>query len=172
VQILCTTVAESFSDLINETLGLGLGKTSAIFGAALLVFLVAQFALKRYVVPVYWICVVLISVEGTLATDALTDGAGVPLWVSTLAFGIALALVFLAWWLVERTLSVHTIFTTRREAFYWLAIFVTFAMGTATGAALASLSACARCTLASAVKPAVCPSCGLLRSRHTQAALS
>ena len=133
-QVLCTTVGESFSDLINVTVGLGLGKTTAIFASVLLVFIIAQFALKRYDVFVYWPCVVLISVVGTLITDALTDVAGLELWISTLVFGLVLLSVFVAWWLLERTLSVHTIFTTRREALYWLAILFTFAMGTATGA--------------------------------------
>ena len=143
LQVLCTTVGEAFSDLINETVGLGLAKTAAIFGAALLVALVAQFAVKRYIVPIYWVNVVLISVEGTLATDAMTDGAGIPLWVSTLSFGLALIAVFVLWWVVERTLSVHTIYTTRRELFCWLTIFVTFALGTAVGALLLPHTCCA-----------------------------
>jgi uncharacterized membrane-anchored protein len=82
---------------------------------------------------VYWTVVVLISVAGTLFSDNLVDHYGVPLPVSTALFGTALAATFLAWWLVERTLSIHSIVTPRREAFYWAAILFAFALGTSAG---------------------------------------
>ncbi|WP_406832253.1 hypothetical protein ABEG17_05340 [Pedococcus sp. KACC 23699] len=133
IKILCTTVGESFADYINETLGFGLAKTTLVFSVALVAVLVAQFRLKQYVPSVYWLAVVLISVVGTLLTDNLTDGVGVPLWVSTAVFAVALAVVFAIWWARERTLSIHSIVTTPREAFYWLTVLVTFALGTAAG---------------------------------------
>ncbi len=101
--------------------------------AALAVVLVAQFRLDRYVPGVYWLAVVLISIVGTLITDNLTDNFGVPLWISTIVFSIALAITFSAWYASEGTLSIHTIYTRKREAFYWLAILFTFALGTAAG---------------------------------------
>jgi uncharacterized membrane-anchored protein len=76
---------------------------------------------------------VLISVVGTLITDNLVDNFGVPLEATTIGFSIALAVTFAVWFAFERTLSIHTIYTTRREAFYWLAILFTFALGTAAG---------------------------------------
>jgi uncharacterized membrane-anchored protein len=133
IKILCTTVGESFADYINETLGFGLTNTTILFSAALIAVLVAQFRLRRYVPGVYWLAVVLISVVGTLLTDNLTDGQGVPLWISTTVFAVALAVVFGVWYRREHTLSIHTIVTTPREAFYWLAVLVTFALGTAAG---------------------------------------
>jgi len=133
IKILCTSVGESFADYINETLGFGLTNTTLVFTAALVVALVVQFRLDRYVPPVYWFTVVLISVVGTLVTDNLTDGQGVPLWVSSLVFSVALAAVFGIWYAREHTLSIHSIVTTPREAFYWLTVLVTFALGTATG---------------------------------------
>src|SRR3954451_6714250 len=93
IKVLCTTVGESFADYINETLGFGLTKTTVVFSAALVVALIAQFRLLRYVPGVYWLAVVLISVVGTLLTDNLTDARGVPLWLSTTAFSILLAAV-------------------------------------------------------------------------------
>src|SRR5690349_24427386 len=126
IKILCTTVGESFADYINETLGFGLTNTTLVFSAALVAVLVAQFRLDRYVPSVYWLAVVLISVVGTLLTDNLTDARGVPLWISTTVFAALLALVFGVWYARERTLSIHTIVTTPREAFYWLAVLVTF----------------------------------------------
>ncbi|MGA8980649.1 MAG: hypothetical protein WB473_16185 [Pedococcus sp.] len=133
IKILCTTVGESFADYVNETLGFGLGKTTLVFSVALVAVLVAQFGLRQYVPSVYWLAVVLISVVGTLLTDNLTDGLGVPLWLSTTVFTLALAAVFAVWYARERTLSIHSIVTTPREAFYWLTVLVTFALGTAAG---------------------------------------
>jgi len=133
IKILCTTVGESFAYYINETLGFGLTNTTLVFSAALVVTLVVQFRLDRYVPSIYWLAVVLISVVGTLLTDNLTDGQGVPLWISTTVFAAVLAIVFGIWYARERTLSIHTIVTTPREAFYWLTVLVTFALGTAAG---------------------------------------
>jgi len=133
IKILCTTVGESFADYINETLGFGLTNTTVMFSIALVVALVVQFRLTRYVPAVYWLSVVLISVVGTLLTDNLTDGHGVPLWISSTVFAVLLAAVFGIWYARERTLSIHTIVTTPREGFYWLAVLVTFALGTAVG---------------------------------------
>jgi uncharacterized membrane-anchored protein len=133
IKILCTTVGESFADYINETLGFGLTATTLVFTVALVAVLVAQFRLDRYVPGVYWLAVVLISVVGTLLTDNLTDGQGVPLWISSTVFAVLLAAVFGIWYARERTLSIHTIVTTPREAWYWLTVLVTFALGTAVG---------------------------------------
>jgi uncharacterized membrane-anchored protein len=96
-----------------------------------------QFRAVRYVPGVYWLAVVLISIVGTLFTDNLVDGLGVPLQVTTVGFAVALAITFLLWFRSERTLSIHSITTRRRESFYWLAILFTFALGTAAGDLLA-----------------------------------
>jgi len=133
IKILCTTVGESFADWINMTLGVGLNATAIIFTVVLAVVLGWQLTLNRYVPFVYWLTVVVISVTGTLYTDILTDDLGVPLALSTSVFAVVLALVFGVWWARERTLSIHSITTTPRESFYWLAILVTFALGTASG---------------------------------------
>ena len=133
IKILCTTVGESFADYINETLGFGLTNTTLVFSAALIASLIVQFRLRAYVPAVYWLSVVLISVVGTLLTDNLTDGHGVPLWISTTVFAVALAAVFGIWYARERTLSIHSIVTTPREGFYWLTVLVSFALGTAAG---------------------------------------
>jgi uncharacterized membrane-anchored protein len=133
IKILCTTVGESFADYINETLGFGLTNTTIVFTIALVAALVVQFRLTRYQPGAYWLAVVLISVVGTLLTDYLTDARGVPLWISTGVGSLLLAAVFGVWYAGERTLSIHTIATTPRESFYWLAVLVTFAVGTAAG---------------------------------------
>src|SRR5947207_2355870 len=133
IKILCTTVGETASDYLAGNLNLGLTKTTFITGALLIATLVFQFRASKYIPGVYWLGVVLISVVGTQITDNLTDNAGVSLVTTTIVFSIALAAVFGAWFWSERTLSIHTIFTTRREAFYWLAVLFTFALGTAAG---------------------------------------
>lgn len=133
IKVLCTTVGESAADFLNYNLNWGLTATSVVTGLLLAVVLTVQMSLRRYVAAVYWLTVMLVSVFGTLITDNLTDNLGVPLVTSTLVFSGLLALVFLGWYASERTLSIHSIYTRRRESFYWLAILVTFALGTATG---------------------------------------
>jgi uncharacterized membrane-anchored protein len=133
IKIMCTTVGETAADYLNVNLGFGLTKTTYVTGALLVVLLALQFRLRRYAPVVYWSVVVVISVFGTLITDNMTDRYNVPLTTSTTVFAIVLAIVFAVWYASERTLSIHTIFTTRREAFYWLAILFTFALGTAAG---------------------------------------
>ena len=133
IKILCTTVGESFADWINMTLGVGLIPTALIFTVVLAAVLGWQLSLNRYVPFVYWLTVVVLSVTGTLYTDILTDNLGVPLALSTSVFAAILAVVFGVWFARERTLSIHSIVTRRRELFYWLAVLVTFALGTAAG---------------------------------------
>jgi uncharacterized membrane-anchored protein len=133
IKILCTTIGETAADYLNETLHFGLTGTSLVMGVLLIGVLIAQFRSKRYTPGIYWLAVVLISVVGTLITDNLTDGLGVPLTTTTAVFAVALLLTFVGWYVVERTLSVHSIVTARREAFYWLTILFTFALGTAAG---------------------------------------
>ena len=132
IKILATTVGETFADFLSG-LGLGLGGTTVVMTVVFLVVLAAQFRVRRYVPALYWLTVVLISVVGTLLTDNLTDALGVSLVVSTVVFAVALAATFGAWYAKEGTLSIHSIVTGRREAFYWLAILFTFALGTAVG---------------------------------------
>ena len=137
IKVLATTVGETFADFLNVSLGFGLTVTSIVMGVLLIGALIAQFVLRRYLPAVYWLGVVLISVVGTLIADNLTDNFGVPLVVTAVIFAIALAATFLAWFASERTLSIHTIVTTRRETFYWLTVLFTFALGTAAGDLLA-----------------------------------
>ena len=137
IKILCTTVGETAADFLNGHFKLGLTGTSLVMGFLLLVILFFQFRARKYVPPVYWLAVVLISVVGTLITDNLTDNFGISLVTTTIIFALLLAATFLIWYQNEKTLSIHSIFTTRREAFYWLAILFTFALGTAAGDLLA-----------------------------------
>ncbi len=133
IKIMATTVGETAADYLNFKLGLGLTNTSLVMAAMLLTVLIVQLARKRYVPWVYWLTVVLISVVGTLITDYLTDNMGVPLELTTAVFTTLLVATFAFWYAAEKTLSIHTIFTTRRELFYWAAILFTFALGTAGG---------------------------------------
>lgn len=137
IKILCTTVGETAADYLNDSLGLGLTKTTYIAGALLIALLALQFRVRRYIPAAYWAVVVVISVFGTLITDNMTDRYAISLITSTVGFAIVLALVFMAWYRTEHTLSIHSIVTNRREAFYWLAVLFTFALGTAAGDLLA-----------------------------------
>jgi uncharacterized membrane-anchored protein len=133
IKLMAVTMGETAADFLAVNLGLGLAATSAITAVLLAAVLALQFARRRYVPWTYWLAVVLISIVGTLVTDNLVDTLGVSLVASTLGFSLALALTFLAWYRVEGTPSIHTIVTARREAFYWLAVLFTFALGTAAG---------------------------------------
>jgi uncharacterized membrane-anchored protein len=133
IKVLCTTVGESFADWINMQLGVGLVTTAIIFTVVFAVVLAWQLRTRRYRPFAYWLNVVVVSVTGTLYTDILTDQVGVPLWISTSVFAALLAVVFGVWFARERTLSIHSIVTLPRESFYWLAVLVTFALGTAIG---------------------------------------
>lgn len=133
IKLMAVTMGETAADYLAVNLGLGLTATSLLMTGVLVVALVLQFAQRRYVPWAYWLAVVLISIVGTLVTDNLVDNFGVPLTVTTAVFTVALAVTFLVWHRVERTLSIHDVTTFRREAFYWLAILFTFALGTAAG---------------------------------------
>ncbi|MCW5614987.1 MAG: hypothetical protein KIT32_07710 [Rhodocyclaceae bacterium] len=133
IKIMATTVGETAADFLNVNLGFGLGGTSLVMGGLLVAALFAQLRACRYIPSIYWVSVVLISVFGTLVTDNLVDNFGVSLQTTTVIFSLALLATFSAWYLSEKTLSIHSIFTTRRELFYWAAILFTFALGTAAG---------------------------------------
>jgi len=133
IKIMSTTVGETGADYLAVHVGLGTAATDGIMAILLIASLMLQLHARHYVPWRYWLTVVLVSVVGTQITDALTDGLDVSLYLSTSAFAIALAATFAVWYSVERTLSIHTIVTTRRELFYWAAILFTFALGTAAG---------------------------------------
>ena len=133
IKIMCTTVGETGADYLAVNAGLGQNVTRAAMAALLLTALFLQLRKQRYTPWIYWLTVVLVSIVGTQITDLLTDGLGVSLYVSTSVFAVALAAIFGLWYAVERSLSIHEIFTRKRELFYWSAILCTFALGTAAG---------------------------------------
>ena len=133
IKILATTVGETAADFLSETLKLGLTGTSYVMGAILLVLLIIQLRSKKYIPAIYWSVVVLLSVVGTLISDNLVDNLGVSLTTTSIIFGSALAVVFIWWYISEKTLSVHNIATSKRELFYWAAILFTFSLGTSAG---------------------------------------
>jgi uncharacterized membrane-anchored protein len=133
IKLMAVTMGETAADYLAVNMGLGLPMTSMIMAGVLILALLVQFAQGQYRPWAYWLAVVLISVVGTLVTDNLVDNFGVRLITTTWVFALALAVTFAVWYLVEGTLSIHAIFTARREGFYWLAILFTFALGTAAG---------------------------------------
>lgn len=133
IKLMAVTMGETAADYLAKSMGFGLVGTTAIMSAVLAVALYFQFGQKRYVPSTYWLAVVLISIVGTLFTDTLLDTFGVPLHITTIVFTVVLSLTFVMWSNSERTLSIHSIFTRRRELFYWVAILFTFSLGTAAG---------------------------------------
>ena len=133
IKIMCTTVGETGADYLAVNAGLGQNVTRAAMAALLVAALLVQLRKQHYTPWIYWLTVVLVSIVGTQVTDLLTDGLGVSLYVSTSVFAVALAAIFALWYAVEHSLSIHEIFTRKRELFYWSAILCTFALGTAAG---------------------------------------
>lgn len=133
IKILSTTVGETGADYLAVHVGLGASLTAICMTGLLIAALLLQLSRRAYVPRIYWLTVVLVSIVGTQLTDLLTDELEISLYVSTAAFACALAAIFAVWFGVERTLSIHSIVTTRRELFYWTAILFTFALGTAAG---------------------------------------
>lgn len=133
IKVLSTTIGETFADYLAVQVGLGTAVTDGAMIAVLAIALVAQLRSRRYTPWLYWLTVVLVSIVGTQITDFFTDQLGVSLYVSTGVFAVVLAATFTIWWSQERTLAITAIDTPRRERFYWGAILVTFALGTAGG---------------------------------------
>ncbi|WP_245866560.1 hypothetical protein [Oceaniglobus roseus] len=133
IKLMAVTMGETAADYLAVNLGLGLTTTSIVMAAVLCGALALQFARDRYVPWTYWLAVLLVSIVGTLVTDNLVDNLGVSLVTCTWVFSVLLALTFAVWYRMERTLSIHAVTNVRREAFYWLAILFTFALGTAVG---------------------------------------
>ncbi|GAA3634384.1 COG4705 family protein [Microlunatus ginsengisoli] len=133
IKILSTTVGETFADFLSVDVGLGTAVTDLAMLTVLAAALAYQLRTRRYTPWIYWLCVVLVSIVGTQITDFFTDTLGVSLYISTAVFTTLLAAVFVIWYRQEHTLAITSIDTRRREAFYWAAILVTFALGTAAG---------------------------------------
>jgi uncharacterized membrane-anchored protein len=131
IKLLSTAMGESTSDYlvfqINKYLAVALGCLGLVIALAL------QFWVRRYMRSVYWLAVVMVAVFGTMAADVMHVGLGIEYWQSTVFFASALAIIFVLWYVSERTLSIHTIYPGRRELFYWATVMATFALGTAAG---------------------------------------
>jgi uncharacterized membrane-anchored protein len=133
IKMMSTTVGETAADFLIFNLHLGLTVTSLLMGICLIATLLIQVRSTCYVPWKYWLAVVLVSIFGTLVTDNLTDQVGVPLAMSTGVFTVMLLATFWIWYAQEKILSIRSIDTRKRELFYWAAILVTFALGTAAG---------------------------------------
>lgn len=131
IKVLASAAGDPVADLLGTTASLGLGITTMLVATATTVVLLIQFAVTRYVSGLYWLAAVLISVMGSLVVDNLTDILEVSLGVTAITAAALLAGTFVVWFAVEKTLSIHTVDTHRRETFYWLAVLLTFVLGTA-----------------------------------------
>ena len=131
IKVLTTGMGETSSDYlvfhINPYIAVALG------GIGLAVSLLLQLLVRRYIAWIYWLAVVMVAIFGTMAADVVHIVLGVPYLVSSVVFAAALAIIFVSWYATEKTLSIHSIYTLRRELFYWAAIMATFALGTAVG---------------------------------------
>jgi uncharacterized membrane-anchored protein len=136
VKLLTTAMGESTSDYLVTHMSPF--HAVALGGIGLAVALVLQFVVRRYVPWIYWLAVAMVAVFGTMAADAIHIVLGIPYLTSTVVFAIVLAAIFIVWYASEKTLSIHSISTRRRELFYWVTVMTTFALGTAAGDMTAS----------------------------------
>jgi uncharacterized membrane-anchored protein len=131
VKVLTTGMGESTSDYLTHALNPAIAVFLGLI--ALAGALALQFRARRYEPWIYWLAVAMVAVFGTMAADALHVELGVPYVASTAFYLIVLGIIFRTWFVYEKTLSIHSIFTTRRELFYWATVLATFALGTAAG---------------------------------------
>lgn len=131
IKILTTAQGEATSDFLDHRWPPVIA--GAIGGLVFVAALALQFRVRRYVAWVYWLAVDMVAIFGTMVADGLHVEIGIPYAVSATFFAVALAVIFVAWYKTEGTLSIHSIRTPRREAFYWAAVLATFALGTAAG---------------------------------------
>ena len=131
IKALSTALGESTSDYAVHAAAPAIAVVLGFIG--FVVALAVQLAMRRYMAWTYWFAVVMVGVFGTMAADVLHVGLGVPYAISSLLYGVGLFALFVTWQLTEKTLSIHTVNTTRRELFYWAAVVATFALGTAAG---------------------------------------
>ena len=131
IKLLSTAMGESTSDYlvyhINPYIAVAVGCIGLIAS------LVLQLLVRRYIAWIYWLAVVMVAIFGTMAADVLHVVLGIPYLVSSVFFIVALTVIFVAWYASEKTLSIHSINTPRRELFYWATVIATFALGTALG---------------------------------------
>jgi uncharacterized membrane-anchored protein len=130
-KVISTGQGEALADWLYLRHGVVIAATAGVL--LLVVAMVLQFWVRRYMTWVYWLAVTSVSVFGTMAADGLHLKLGVPYSVSTPIFALAVLVIFVVWYRTEKTLSIHSIYTFRREAFYWCAVVATFALGTALG---------------------------------------
>lgn len=131
IKLLSTALGESTSDYLVNNFNPYLVVTAGFIG--FVIILALQFRTRRYIPVIYWLAIVMVAIFGTMAADVIHVALGVPYIISTFVFAVALAIVFILWRASEKTLSIHSITTTRRELFYWLTVSTTFALGTAAG---------------------------------------
>ncbi len=131
VKLLTTAMGEATSDFMVHTFDPAIAVVLGFIG--FIIAIILQFWVRKYSAWIYWFAVTMVAIFGTMAADVVHIGLGVPYLVSSIAFAIALVVIFLVWYKVEKTLSIHSITTPRRELFYWLTVITTFALGTAAG---------------------------------------
>jgi uncharacterized membrane-anchored protein len=131
IKLLTTAMGESTSDFLVHKFD---PVQAVLIGAICFVIaLILQLWVRKYIAWVYWFAVTMVAVFGTMAADVLHIGLGVPYLYSTVFFAVTLVIIFILWYKVEKTLSIHSIVTPRRELFYWATVVATFALGTAAG---------------------------------------
>lgn len=134
IKVLSTTVGETGADFLSFDMGYGMVSVAIFMSLVMFGLLTLQFVkIKKYIPIVYWSLVILMSIIGTLITDILVDNLGISLVTLSIVFTITMLAGFAIWYAQEKTLSIHSIDTAKREAYYWFIILLAFALGTGAG---------------------------------------
>jgi uncharacterized membrane-anchored protein len=136
IKLLTTGMGETTSDYLMHQMHPMFAV--ALGGGGLVVALITQFAVRRYIPWVYWLTAIMVAIFGTMIADVIHSGLGISYLLSTTGFAVVLGAIFVVWYRSEKTLSIHSIYTFRRELFYWATVMTTFALGTAAGDMTAS----------------------------------
>lgn len=131
IKLLTTAMGESTSDFLVHALSPVHAVLIGVVGFTIALLL--QLMVRKYIAWIYWLAVTMVAIFGTMAADVLHIGLGIPYLVSTVFFTICLTIIFFVWYRVEKSLSIHSIYTPLRELFYWATVITTFALGTAAG---------------------------------------
>ncbi|MGR3572631.1 COG4705 family protein [Brevirhabdus sp.] len=133
IKVLATTVGETAAQLLSRDAGLGRTPAFLLVAVAAVLALGVQFRTARYVAWIYWPCVLLLGVLGTLLAGIMVGPLDLEPPVASAMLAALLSTVFGLWYVAEGTLSIHAILTPRRQTFYWLAVLLAFALGTIAG---------------------------------------
>jgi uncharacterized membrane-anchored protein len=133
IKIAATTLGETGGDSVTMTLNWGYLTGTAIFSAALIIFVAMQIVSTKFRPFLFWAAIVASTTFGTTMADFADRSLGIG-YSGGSAVLLVLVLGTLALWRWSAgSVSVETIATPKAEVFYWATITFSQTLGTALG---------------------------------------